>query len=315
MNDIIIGDLTPADKEAGWATCFAGYCTFYESPFSDDLADRVFELLMNPEVNLFCLVARSQSMGVVGIAHYRAAPSSLNGKNITFLDDLFTVPELRGTGIGKKLILEVHARAAAKDELPLQWITAETNVAARALYNKLADCTSWWPYSIRFDVSQETTLDRVNLPEGYSIISFKDLKIEDEGAWREIFAKYAMFYESPALPEILATVFGWLIDPMNPFQGLFVKNSSRKIVALAHFRPRVRSMSGGDVCYLDDLFVAPGDRGKGIADFLLQEMYAACLNNKWPRAHWLTASTNTKAQRVYERNWATRQKFILYEMK
>ena len=190
MTEITIGDLTAADKGAGWTACFAGYCAFYQSPFSDDLADRVFELLMNPEVNLFCLVARSDKTAVVGIAHYRSAPSPLDGKNNTFLDDLFTVPEFRGTGIGKKLILEVHARAARKGELPLQWITAETNVAAQALYNKLADQTSSWPYSIRFDIPMETPLNKVDLPEGYSILSCEDLKAEDEARWRELFAQY-----------------------------------------------------------------------------------------------------------------------------
>ena len=124
-----------------------------------------------------------------------------------------------------------------------------------------------------------------------------------------------MFYERTASAEILATVFAWLMDPMAAVRGIFVRNIAGEIVALAHFRPRVRSMSGGVVCYLDDLYVAPGDRGKGIADCLLQEMYAICLKSKWTRAHWLTASTNTTAQRVFERNQATRQMFILYEMK
>jgi ribosomal protein S18 acetylase RimI-like enzyme len=317
-----VDDLSPSDEKA-WAECFEGYCDFYRSPYTADLGSRVFALLMDPEANLQCVVARNSAGRVVAIAHFRSAPSSLDGRNTTFLDDLFTLPELRGRHIGRALISEVARRAAAKGELPLQWITGEDNTAAQALYDKIACRTDWVPYLIRFDDPELLGTQKAlagempfsTLPEGYSMFSSEDLRTEDMASWKEAFSKYAIFYACPVTEEILATTFGWLMDASSAVRGLFVRNSSGRIVAFAHFRSRLRSMSGGQVCYLDDLFVDESCRRRGFAETLLLAMYNHCLKKSWPRAHWITASKNSSARRVYERCGASRQKYILYEIK
>ena len=319
MADVEIALFVPADRAAGWEECFAGYCAFYESPFSEELADRVFRILTDPVANLKCLVARTIASGrVVGIAHYRSAPSSLDARNTTFLDDLFTLSAMRGKGVGRMLIERVYRIAEEHDELPLQWLTAESNTPAQALYDKLAVRTSWAPYGIRFETTSDSSSSGaqpdMNLPDGFSLISCEDLTYDDEASWTAIFSHYAAFYECEVNERKLATTFGWFMEPKNVVRGLFVKSGEGSIVALCHFRPRLRSMTGGPVGYLDDLFVEPSLRGKGLADVLLHQMFCYCRKQGWPRAHWITAASNEHGQRLYERCGAQRQKFILYEM-
>ena len=64
---------------------------------------------------------------------------------------------------------------------------------------------------------------------------------------------------------------------------------------------------------LNDLYVAEADRGKGIADALLQtaQKFGAETNSRWLMLQ--TAIDNFPAQKVYERNgWKREDAFYLY---
>ena len=64
---------------------------------------------------------------------------------------------------------------------------------------------------------------------------------------------------------------------------------------------------------LNDLFVAPDARGKGIADALLQaaQQWGAETNSRWLMLQ--TARDNFPAQKVYERNgWKRDEAFYVY---
>ena len=55
-----------------------------------------------------------------------------------YLNDLYTVPEARGQGIGRLLIEAVYAMAKARGCAKVHWLTHESNVGAQSLYNQLA---------------------------------------------------------------------------------------------------------------------------------------------------------------------------------
>jgi GNAT superfamily N-acetyltransferase len=67
---------------------------------------------------------------------------------IGFLDDLFVVPEARGSGVAKRLLEAVAAEAAARGWAKVRWITAEDNAPARALYDQVATRTAWVTYEM-----------------------------------------------------------------------------------------------------------------------------------------------------------------------
>ena len=64
---------------------------------------------------------------------------------------------MRGKGVGRLLIEGVYRIAREQKELPLQWLTAESNTTAQTLYDKLAARTSWAPYAIRFDTMPDSS--------------------------------------------------------------------------------------------------------------------------------------------------------------
>ncbi|MBX9592724.1 MAG: GNAT family N-acetyltransferase [Roseomonas sp.] len=67
------------------------------------------------------------------------------------LDDLFVRPEARGRGIARALIAAAVREGEARGWSHLRWIVPEGDVAAIALYERIAERTDWRSYVIRID--------------------------------------------------------------------------------------------------------------------------------------------------------------------
>ncbi len=93
-------------------------------------------------------VVAADADGLLGLAHYRSVPESLQGRRSCFLDDLFVHPRHRQRGIGEALVREVARQAQQAGLRPLQWATARDNLQARRLYDRLATATDWVIYAL-----------------------------------------------------------------------------------------------------------------------------------------------------------------------
>jgi predicted GNAT superfamily acetyltransferase len=80
--------------------------------------------------------------------HFRAMLSPLRGAKIGFLDDLFVASDNRGSGTVERLFEELDSTAQQQGWPFVRWITADDNVRAQAVYNKLSDRTAWVTYQL-----------------------------------------------------------------------------------------------------------------------------------------------------------------------
>ncbi|MGX5680119.1 N-acetyltransferase family protein [Schumannella luteola] len=138
-----------AEDRDAWGPLFRAYGVFYETDFSDELIDRVWELITTPGSGIDALVAE-QDGAVVGFAHYRSHPDTFTGGRDWFLDDLYVDPDARGAGHATDLIQ--HLSALAREHSPagtLRWITAADNARAQRVYDRLATKTTWVTYEVR----------------------------------------------------------------------------------------------------------------------------------------------------------------------
>ncbi|MDQ3759035.1 MAG: GNAT family N-acetyltransferase [Actinomycetota bacterium] len=117
---------------------FRGYSDFYEcNPRAEDVEALLREVISAPEDENFLLVATDDDGQVVGFANNGWKWSSLRGKRIVLLDDLFVDPGARGGGHADALI-EVTANVARKHGAPcVLWYTAHDNRRAQAVYNRV----------------------------------------------------------------------------------------------------------------------------------------------------------------------------------
>jgi GNAT superfamily N-acetyltransferase len=146
MPDVVVRPIEPADH-AAWASLFAAYREFYELEESPAVVERVWGWTQDPVHETHALVAVVDNE-VVGFAHHRLYARPSEGETGLFLDDLFTLPSLRGQGVGRALIARLAELAREAGAAKVRWVTAPDNTVAQRLYDDVADRTDWLTYDL-----------------------------------------------------------------------------------------------------------------------------------------------------------------------
>ncbi len=137
---VVVRPLEAGDR-AAWRPLWDGYNAFYgrvgETALPEAITARTWERFLDPAAPVHALVAVA-GHEIVGLAHYLYHPSTSRLRDVCYLQDLFTVPAMRGRGVGRRLIEAVceAAREAGSDRV--YWQTQAGNAAGRALYDKVA---------------------------------------------------------------------------------------------------------------------------------------------------------------------------------
>jgi len=125
---------------------------------------------------------------------------------------------------------------------------------------------------------------------------------------------YCDFYEfdppDAGLRELLQSLIG------DPEQGavFIARDGDGKAVGVATMDWRWSASRGARMGHLEDLFVAPEARGRGIAEALIGACADLCRARGAPALDWLTRPDNTRARAVYERVGATGGTWMEYEL-
>jgi ribosomal protein S18 acetylase RimI-like enzyme len=137
----------------------------------------------------------------------------------------------------------------------------------------------------------------------------------DLPVWRELFRAYGAFYETAFDDAHLDHVGALLVAAGSGVDAFVAEDDAGIVVGFAHFRRHPYTFSAGSDWYLDDLFVDPDARGQGIATALVEHL-AAHAREVAPGGtlRWITAASNERAQRVYDRI-ATRTTWVTYELR
>ena len=147
-----IASLENSRQFSCWAKLYQGYAEFYQHPpLSNEHLNLVWSWLTDPKGPIYGLCAYDDNNAMVGLAHLRPFARPLSGCWGLFLDDLYTEPKARGQGIGKALINAASCRAANDGQKLMRWITAEDNNRARALYDTVAQATTWITYDTQIE--------------------------------------------------------------------------------------------------------------------------------------------------------------------
>ncbi len=144
MSDVIIRPLGSADR-AAWTPLWHGYLAFYNATLPAELDDITFDRLTGGREPMGGFIAERDGKAL-GITHWVIHRSTWSARNICYLQDLFTLAETRGAGIGRKLIEAVNRMARGKDCFRVYWQTHETNRQAQELYDKVADKSGFIVY-------------------------------------------------------------------------------------------------------------------------------------------------------------------------
>jgi GNAT superfamily N-acetyltransferase len=133
------------DERADWEPLWKGYQLFYKVAIPEETTRVIWARLHDPAEPMEALGAYMDGR-LRGIAHYLFHRSCWTIGNYCYLQDLFVAETARHLGLGRALIAAVEERARRAGASRLYWLTHESNAAARALYDQLAERSGFIQY-------------------------------------------------------------------------------------------------------------------------------------------------------------------------
>jgi GNAT superfamily N-acetyltransferase len=130
-------------------------------------------------------------------------------------------------------------------------------------------------------------------------LNIRELKDTDKDRWLELWAGYLEFYKSNLSPE--QTEFTWkrLINNEQKMYGFVAENESG-VIGFTHCLFRPSTWTETDYCYLEDLFVDPSIRGRGVGRALMNRVVELAKEKNSKRVYWTTQEFNKTARVLYD---------------
>jgi GNAT superfamily N-acetyltransferase len=129
-----------SDREQ-WHELWQGYLTFYKSSLADEVTDLLWQRIHDPAHEIQCRVAADDDGGLAGLVHFFPHAHTWYAAPVCYLNDLFVRPQIRGDGIGEKLIGAVVDEGRSQGWAEVYWHTQHFNSVARGLYDKVTGGT------------------------------------------------------------------------------------------------------------------------------------------------------------------------------
>lgn len=145
---LIIRSAVPADF-GQWLPLWEGYNTFYQRKVALEVTRMTWSRFFDAYEPMHAVVAERGGK-LLGLVHYLFHRNTAMLAPTCYLQDLFTMAETRGQGIGRALIEAVYDRAQAAGSPRVYWMTQESNATARRLYDKVAERSGFIQYRRQF---------------------------------------------------------------------------------------------------------------------------------------------------------------------
>jgi GNAT superfamily N-acetyltransferase len=138
------------------------------------------------------------------------------------------------------------------------------------------------------------------------------LEARDKAAWVPLFKGYIAFYKSSVAEDVIEETFSRVLSGAEGYHiGLVAVDANDAPIGLAHVLFHRSTWSKTWYCYLEDLFVSPEIRAKGIGRALIEATYREADARGATRTYWSTQETNYRARGLYDQV-ATRSPFLQY---
>jgi len=137
---------------------------------------------------------------------------------------------------------------------------------------------------------------------------------QDEGAWRALWAGYCRFYEVEMSAAVTDRTWQRICDPQSPVKAIVACDTQGRVIGICNYILHENTWELTPVCYLEDLFVEPGLRAKGVGQALIDWLVAAMAEHGWSRLYWMTKENNYRARGLYDK-YNPRDAFVRYVVK
>ena len=143
-------------------------------------------------------------------------------------------------------------------------------------------------------------------------VRVRGLAEKDKSAWLSLFKGYIEFYKATVADEIIEATWRRMIAGEPDFHvGLVAVDDGDRPIGIAHILFHRSTWALTHYCYLEDLFVEPTLRAKGVGRALIDAVYREADARNCTRTYWMTQEFNYRARGLYDQV-ATKTPFVQY---
>jgi GNAT superfamily N-acetyltransferase len=140
----------------------------------------------------------------------------------------------------------------------------------------------------------------------------RDPRPEDEAVWRRLWAGYVAFYEAEVSEAVTAATWQRLFMPGSGMFGRLAEcDGTVSGFAISVVHPGTWTLKPR--CYLEDLFVDPNMRGRGLGRALIEDLIGLAGGRGWSQIYWHTRQGNATARRLYDQ-FVRADDFVRYKV-
>lgn len=134
-------------------------------------------------------------------------------------------------------------------------------------------------------------------------VSVRRIEAKDKDQWTHLWSGpdgYLVFYKSTVSKEVTESTFSRFFDDKEPvYSAVAVDDSTGEVIGFANYLTHRNTWTIGDSLYLNDLFVSPTKRLKGVGRKLFEFVYAEADKLGCEKTYWQTQFENHRAQLLY----------------
>ena len=130
-------------------------------------------------------------------------------------------------------------------------------------------------------------------------LTIRAIEEKDKDQWLKLWAGYLEFYKSTISSEQTELTWKRLVNNEQKMFG-FVAESEEGVIGFTHCLFRPSTWTETDYCYLEDLFVDPNIRGKGVGRALMEKVVELAKEKNSKRVYWTTQEFNKTARVLYD---------------
>lgn len=132
-------------------------------------------------------------------------------------------------------------------------------------------------------------------------VTIRRIEARDEKRWGELWQGYCRFYETDLSEAVTRHTWARILDAASPVRAIVAEREDGAVIGMANYVIHENTWTLTPVCYLEDLFVDPGERAAGVGKRLIDWLLDEVKTQGWSRLYWATRENNYRARGLYDK--------------
>tara|TARA_B100001989_G_C24526693_1_gene459084 strand:+ start:251 stop:700 length:450 start_codon:yes stop_codon:yes gene_type:complete len=143
---------------------------------------------------------------------------------------------------------------------------------------------------------------------GVNRLKIRPLEFDDFPKWLPLWDGNNLGVRDEA---VTTETWSRLINKENKSVNGLCAQMGEEMMGIVHYILHPTTGHINNVCYMQDLYVHPDHRRKGVGKRLVNEVTIIGTREKWARMYWLTQNNNMEAKAMYQ-NFGVKLNFTFY---